>query len=145
MQIAEAADRLGLSARSLRHYEQVGLLSPSRDQNGYRSYSAADMRRAERVRDMIATGFSTREILAMAPCLTYEGAGACDDGLTNLEHKLTQIDRLIADLQSRRKTTVERIESFRGALSHHQNKAKDPFHEPSDDTSISDRLPRRKR
>lgn len=145
MQIAEAADKLGLSARSLRHYEQVGLLAPSRDGNGYRSYSAADLRRAARIRDMIATGFSTREVLAMAPCLTDEGAGACDDGLANLEHKLSQIDRLIADLQSRRQATVERIGSFRGALSNHSNERKTPAHEPPDDTAVSDCLPRRKR
>ncbi len=117
MHIKQASDHLGLSTRSLRHYEQQGLLSPSRDTNGYRTYSAADMRRAGRIRDMIAAGFFTREILKMAPCLSDSGAGACEAGLEDLEHKLSQIDRLISDLQSRRQATVERIEHFRTELS----------------------------
>lgn len=121
MQIKEASDHLGLSPRSLRHYEQTGLLLPSRDTNGYRSYGPADLRKAGRIRDMIATGFSTREILKMAPCLTDEGAGACEVGLTDLEHKLSQIKRLINDLKARRETTLDRIASFRNDLSHKSN------------------------
>lgn len=117
MHINEASGYLGLSPRSLRHYEQTGLLSPSRDTNGYRRYSASDLRKAGRIRDMMATGFSTREILKMAPCLTDEGAGACEAGLADLEHKLSQIDRLIADLQTRRGATLDRISSFRRSLS----------------------------
>ncbi len=35
MQIKEATTQLGLSARSLRHYERTGLLVPQRDANGY--------------------------------------------------------------------------------------------------------------
>lgn len=57
---------------------------------------------------MIATGFTTREILAMAPCLTDEGAGACEAGLTDLRHKLAQIDRLIGDPKARRSATFDR-------------------------------------
>lgn len=140
MQINEAAAQLGISPRSLRHYETVGLLDPGRDLNGYRSYLPVDLRRAERIRDMIATGFSTREILAMAPCLTDEGAGACTAGLADLEHKLDQIDRLIADLQARRQATLDRIDSFRGALSHHSDEREDPGHEPDNDYPVSDRL-----
>lgn len=117
MQIKEASDLLGLSPRRLRHYEQAGLLSPSRDTNGYRTYSGADLRKAGRIRDMVATGFSTKEILKMAPCLTDIGAGACEAGLSDLEHKLSQIDRLISDLQTRRQATVDRIADFRADLS----------------------------
>lgn len=58
---------------------------------------------------MIATGFSTREILAMAPCLTDEGARACEAGLTDLRHKLAQIDRLIGDPNARRSATFDRV------------------------------------
>ncbi|WP_443069652.1 MerR family transcriptional regulator, partial [Sulfitobacter sp. G21635-S1] len=92
----------------LRHYEQAGLLGPSRDTNGYRSYSPADLRKADSIHDMIATGFSTREILAMSPCLTDEGARACEAGLTDLRHKLAQIDRLIGDPKARRSATFDR-------------------------------------
>lgn len=144
MQIKEAAKQLRISPRSLRHYEQAGLLSPARDANGYRSYSPADIRKAGRIRDMIATGFSTREVLAMAPCLTDEGAGACEAGLADLEHKLTQIDRLIADLQTRRQATQSRIASFEGALSPRNDEREKPGHDTSYHSPVSDRISGRK-
>lgn len=140
MQIKEAADHLNLSARSLRHYEQVGLLTPARDANGYRVYTPADLRRAGRIRDMIATGFSTREVLAMSPCLTDAGAGACELGLADLRHKLSQIDRLIADLQQRRQATQDRINSFQGALSHRNDEREDPGDDKTNPAAVSDRL-----
>ena len=145
MQIKQAADHLGISPRSLRHYEQVGLLSPARDTSGYRHYAPADLRRAARIRDMIATGFSTREVLAMSPCLSDDGAGACEAGLADLEHKLAQIDRLIDDLHSRRQTTLERIAQFRGALSKTTLERDTPDHDTHDLTAVSDRLSRRQR
>jgi DNA-binding transcriptional MerR regulator len=139
MRIQEAAAHLGISPRSLRHYEKGGLLSPSRDGNGYRSYGPVDLRRAGRIRDMVATGFSTREILAMAPCLTDDGAGACESGLSDLEHKVSQIDRLIADLQARRATTLDRIALFRNALSHHSER-EEAGYDAKNRVAVSDRL-----
>ena len=73
----EAAKRLGITQRMLRHYEKEGLLEVGRMLNGYRHYSEADLRRARRIRDFIATGFSTREIRSMRACLSDEGSGPC--------------------------------------------------------------------
>lgn len=144
MQIKEASEHLGLSPRVLRHYENVGLISPARDLNGYRRYTPSDLRRAARVRDMIATGFSTREILAMSPCLSDDGAGACEAGLSDLEHKLQQIDRLITDLQARRATTLERIAEFRTSLSN-ANDRDSSGHDSNNASSLPDRIPRGER
>ncbi len=48
MQAKEAAERLGISQRMLRHYEKEGLLQVNRTSNGYRTYSETDLRRAAR-------------------------------------------------------------------------------------------------
>jgi MerR family transcriptional regulator, copper efflux regulator len=96
MQIKEAAERLRISERMLRHYEKAGLMDARRPQNGYRSYSEADLRRAGRIRDLIATGFSTREVRGMVACLSDEGAGSCEGGIPQLLEKLEHIDRLPA-------------------------------------------------
>ena len=69
MQAKEAAERLGITQRMLRHYEKAGLMDVGRTLNGYRHYSEADLRRAARIRDFIETGFSTREIHAMQTIL----------------------------------------------------------------------------
>lgn len=145
MQIKDAAAQLGISSRMLRHYENAGLLTPGRDLNGYRSYGAGDLRRAGRIRDLIATGFSVREVLAMAACLSDDGAGACEAGLADLRHKLSQIDRLIADLQTRRAATLDRIDSFRGALSHDTHEREVPDNATSIHDAVSDRLSGRMR
>ncbi|NKB84195.1 MerR family transcriptional regulator [Ochrobactrum grignonense] len=113
MQIKEAAERLGITERMLRHYEKAGLMDARRSENGYRSYSQADLRRAGRIRDLIATGFSTREIRAMAACLSDEGAGPCEGGIPQLLEKLEHIDRLRADLDARREAVLGRLAMFR--------------------------------
>lgn len=126
MQIKEAADRLGISERMLRHYERAGLMETSRQDNGYRRYTEADLRRAGRIRDLIATGFSTREVRAMAACLSDDGAGPCADGIPMMLKKLEHIDRLRADLDARRTAVLDRIAVLRAALG--DDEVSDPAH-----------------
>lgn len=121
MQAKEAAERLGITQRMLRHYEKEGLLDVRRTRNGYRSYGDADLRRAGRIRDFIATGFSTREIRAMRACLSDEGAGPCEDGIEKLTEKLEHIDRLRAELEAKRSAVLERLATIRDGLAAHSS------------------------
>lgn len=114
MQIKEAAERLGITQRMLRHYDKAGLLETSRTENGYRSYSEADLRRAERIRDLIAMGFSTREVRAMVPCLSHDNMGQCEGGIQDLPRKLEHIDRLRLELEARRAAVIERLTELGG-------------------------------
>ncbi|PRX10378.1 UNVERIFIED_ORG: DNA-binding transcriptional MerR regulator [Martelella mediterranea] len=116
MQIKEAAETLGITQRMLRHYENAGLMDARRSENGYRIYSDADLRRAARIRDLIETGFSTREVRLMAACLSDEGSGPCAGGIAQLQDKLDHIDRLRADLDHRRQAVLDRIATLRAAL-----------------------------
>lgn len=53
MQIGEVAALVGLSLRTIRHYEEVGLVVPSgRSQGGFRLYTDTDVDRLRRVRRM---------------------------------------------------------------------------------------------
>ncbi|SPH21036.1 hypothetical protein ASD8599_01777 [Ascidiaceihabitans donghaensis] len=116
MQSKEAAERLRITQRMLRHYENEGLLEVGRALNGYRSYTEADLRRAGRVRDFIATGFSTREIRAMSACLSDEGSGPCEGGIEKLLEKLEHIDRLRADLEEKRSAVIDRLATLQNGL-----------------------------
>lgn len=116
MQAKEAAERLGITQRMLRHYEKEGLLEVERTLNGYRNYAEADLRRAGRIRDFIATGFSTREIRAMSACLSDEGSGPCEGGAEKLREKLEHIDRLRAELDEKRAAVVERLGTLQNGL-----------------------------
>ncbi len=67
LQIGEAAERAQLTQRTLRYYEEKGLLkSPTRMDGGFRLYSAEDMERVERIRELKdLLGFSLAEIKEM--------------------------------------------------------------------------------
>ncbi|MHC5705685.1 MerR family transcriptional regulator [Streptomyces sp. PKU-MA01144] len=68
MQIGEVAARTELSLRTIRHYEETGLVSPSaRSQGGFRLYTEADVARLMVIRRMKPLGFTLdqmRELLA---------------------------------------------------------------------------------
>lgn len=75
MRIAEAADRSGASARSLRYYEQQGLLSPDRDERGWRVYHPRDLDRLDEVRTLLNAGLPVSAIRQLVGCLAAEGPG----------------------------------------------------------------------
>jgi MerR family transcriptional regulator, repressor of the yfmOP operon len=67
LQIGEAAERASLTQRTLRYYEEKGLLNPpTRMDGGFRLYSKDDMERVERIRQLKELlGFSLAEIKEM--------------------------------------------------------------------------------
>ena len=65
MQIGEVAARTELSLRSLRHWEEVGLLAPSgRSDGGFRLYTEDDVEKILLIRRMKPLGFSLDEMKA---------------------------------------------------------------------------------
>src|SRR3954451_830345 len=63
MQVGAVAERLGLSIRSLHHWDEAGLVSPSaRSSGGYRLYTEEDVNRLLTVRRMKPLGFSLEEM-----------------------------------------------------------------------------------
>jgi len=62
-QIGELAKQTGLSARALRHYDELGLLTPSeRTESGYRLYAESDVPRLYRIVALRQLGFPLEEI-----------------------------------------------------------------------------------
>ncbi|WP_150119335.1 MerR family transcriptional regulator, partial [Enteractinococcus helveticum] len=59
MRIGELAEVVGVSSRTIRHYHHEGLLpEPSRDSNGYRRYTIADLTLLLRIRHLRELGLS---------------------------------------------------------------------------------------
>jgi len=67
MKIGELAKRSGASVRSIRHYEAMGLIRPTRTASGYRDFEPDDAALVRRIRRMIGLGFSTSEIALFLP------------------------------------------------------------------------------
>lgn len=43
MNIGDVASQTGLPAKTIRYYEDIGLIRPKRDRNGYRAFNAAEL------------------------------------------------------------------------------------------------------
>jgi len=115
MLIGEVAEHIGASTRSLRHYEQQGLISPSREHNGYRVYGTLEVIRAGNVKDLLDLGLTTddvRQYLAEG-CLDAPlgKAPRCAAELETVHHRLQKMDVLIARLQSVRERLAEHAET----------------------------------
>lgn len=70
MRIGEVSERTGLSLRTIRHYEHVGVVAPSeRSLGGFRLYTEAEVRRLALVRRMKPLGFSLEDVRALLDVL----------------------------------------------------------------------------
>ena len=68
MNINKAAERTGITAKTLRYYEDIGLVTPHRKDNGYRDYDTDDVQRLKFLRRSRDLGFSIedcRSLLAL--------------------------------------------------------------------------------
>ena len=74
MQIGEVAERIGLSLRTIRHYEEVGLAVPSaRSDGGFRLYVETDVERLRVIMQMKPLGFSLEEMRELLEVLDAGG------------------------------------------------------------------------
>ncbi|MGY1840350.1 MULTISPECIES: MerR family transcriptional regulator [unclassified Modestobacter] len=79
MQIGQVAERTGLSLRTIRFYEENGLVVPTtRTEGGFRLYSEADVARFEVVKRMKPLGFSLEEMHELLTLLADLERGAGD-------------------------------------------------------------------
>ncbi len=81
-QIGEVAERTGLSLRTIRYYEEVGLVAPTtRSHGGFRLYGEADVARLELIKQMKPLDFSLeemRELLAALDSLESDTAPSAE-------------------------------------------------------------------
>jgi DNA-binding transcriptional MerR regulator len=66
LHIGELAQLLGITQKTIRHYQKVGLLrEPERAENSYRLYDAQDLLRLQRIRRLQALGLSLKQVKAV--------------------------------------------------------------------------------
>jgi MerR family copper efflux transcriptional regulator len=102
MRVQELAERAGVSARSVRHYDRAGLLASRRLANGYRDFDAAAIEQVRIIKRLLTSGLSLQDIVTLQPCLTATGEfNGCDDARRILA---VHIDRLRASIERDRRT-----------------------------------------
>ncbi len=102
MKIGELGDQCGVTAKTIRYYESIGLLDePGRTASGYRDYDDAAAERLRFIRDAQATGLTLSEI---ASVLELKGAGerSCSHTAALLEERIRVIDAQMKQLESAR-------------------------------------------
>jgi MerR family Zn(II)-responsive transcriptional regulator of zntA len=100
MRIGELAARFDLNPKTIRYYEEIGLLPQAdRSASGYRRYDERDVERLGFIRRAKALGLSLDEIRAILVART-EGELPCSQVLSLIEKKIAEIDQRIQALQT---------------------------------------------
>jgi DNA-binding transcriptional MerR regulator len=102
MLIGELAERAGTSARTLRYYEEHGLVEPRRDANGYRRYDEGELRVVHEIRALLAAGFGLDDIRPFVACLRAGNAAGhvCPDSVAVLRRKLAEVEGCLDQLSA---------------------------------------------
>ncbi|MRG59457.1 MerR family transcriptional regulator [Agromyces sp. CFH 90414] len=107
MRIGELARDAGISTRLVRYYEQQGLIAPSRQANGYRSYADDDVDRVARIAGLIQSGLPTKlvkEVMNLEDAVA-EARPSCPRAVAErLAAELAGIEERIACLSRSRDT-----------------------------------------
>ncbi|WP_279480701.1 MerR family transcriptional regulator [Aureimonas sp. SK2] len=101
MNIGEAARRSGLPAKTIRNYEDMGLVKPARASNGYRDYAERDVQVLRFIQRSLSLGFpldETRRLLAV-----FAPGARRDEAQRLARRRVREIDRKIEELQTLRR------------------------------------------
>ena len=113
MHIGELAEKTGLSLRTIRHYDEVGLLKPSgRTEGGFRLYSQEDLSRLLLIRRMKPLGFSLEEMTELLSIIDALDGDNADARLTdaNPSPVRAELDRFIDETATRREKLRAQLE-----------------------------------
>jgi len=106
VRIGELAERSGLTAKTLRCYEQAGVLpEPEREKSGYRNYDEAAVARLAFVKAAQAAGLTLSEIRQVIVVREQEGA-PCSHVVAVLDAHAAELDRRIVDLTALREQVL---------------------------------------
>ena len=103
MNIGDVSARTGLPTKTIRYYEDIGLVRPLRDANGYRRFRETDMHKLGFVGRARALGFSIEECRDLLALYEDEERASADVRQIAIGH-LEEIERKIAALRDMRDT-----------------------------------------
>lgn len=107
MRIGELAAACGLTAKTIRFYEQEGLLpEPPRTSGGYRAYPSEAVSRLAFIRDARSAGLTLADIRGIM-VLRDSGETPCGHVTDLIARHLAEIDRRLAELRATRATLRE--------------------------------------
>ncbi len=114
MNIGQAAEASGVSAKMIRHYEAIGLMAKARrTDSGYRIYDGNDVHTLRFIRRGRALGFSMKEIEQLLGLWRNRRRASGDVRRVAQQH-ITELDQKIAELQAMRRTLHQLVQHCHG-------------------------------
>ena len=113
MKISEASERSGLPAKTIRYYEDIGLVRPVRRENGYREYSEREVHKLRFLHRARGLGF-TVEQCRMLLSLYEDPSRSSADVRRLAKIHLEEIEQKIRELTDMRDTLSHLIEACHG-------------------------------
>jgi Cu(I)-responsive transcriptional regulator len=104
MNIGEAAKRSGVPAKTIRYYEDVGLIpAAGRTAAGYRAYTASEVETLKFVQRARSLGFSVKDVGDLLALWRDRGRASADVRRIAQQH-VAEVERKIAELETMRRT-----------------------------------------
>ncbi len=114
MQIGRVAEHSGVPAKTIRYYEEIGLISkPERTPSGYREYDDRDVEVLRFVSRARGLGFSIKGVKNLLTLYNDRGRASADVKNIALEH-VDEIERKMAELDSIRRTLLHLADKCHG-------------------------------
>ena len=110
MRIGELSKRTGASVRSIRYYQQQGLVRASRRASGYREFDESAVELVSRIQVLLRNGFTLDEIRSVAVDLDDSNLDAvCRDVAALYHRKLAELDERIREVEQLQQRIRERL------------------------------------
>jgi len=113
MNIGDVARLSGLPAKTIRYYEEIGLITPLRSANGYRSFRDSDLHKLAFLGRARALGFSIEDCRSLMQLYEDKQRASADVKRIATEH-LAAIDRKIVELDAMKRTLSTLVDKCAG-------------------------------
>ncbi len=113
MNIGEVSERSGLPTKTIRYYEDIGLVEPLRAENGYRQFRESDLHKLAFLGRARHMGFSIEDCRTLLH-LWEDRTRASADVKKLAKERLVQIDRKLEELKEMRNTLAHLVSCCAG-------------------------------
>jgi Cu(I)-responsive transcriptional regulator len=113
MNIGEVARRAGLPAKTIRYYEDIGLVTPMRCENGYRAFRESDVHKLGFLGRARALGFSIEDCRTLLALWEDRNRASADVRRVAVDN-LGRIEEKIASLEAMRDTLRDLVRTCHG-------------------------------
>jgi len=113
MNIGEVSEAAGLPAKTIRYYEEIGLIAPHRGANGYRRFTEAHRHKLAFIARARSLGFSIEQCRVLLALYEDRGRASADVKAVAQAH-LGEIDAKMAELAEMRRVLADLVQACAG-------------------------------